>query len=1053
MGSAARREPEEQPGSVTGPTKPRNGIRARLSRLLHRHDSVSSTPGIPQSPVHGPGHSPRAAKLRTKGLRTIPTSPREVHGHFTSLHRAGDRDAGASSPPADEAHTGAAPKHMAPLAHAAAAAAMVSHQLSLLGFGSDSDRGAGEGTGGPGGATPAASGEEEAMESGGSESAGSSNSSGTRGVLSHRPKHQLHHQRRPGVPSSPVRTPSTALSTAAAAVGSSEHTAVAGPVRGQGRSYKGAHPKAGYKKPSAHRRGPQPGQPGQRVPVQGDGGCDLAVAHRQQRQHHHHQGVIHQEGSGSGSGSGEEDSLERHEWAAAGGGMQALAGPRSAGDGGSTVRGLSGLVLPRVSSTGSSVSCSTAAGLEFELDYEAGALKGPGYPGAWAQGSASGSYLADAAGQGLDPRQQAGGTALGGVEDAHSRAQGKLESAQGLGRGRRNSIRDSASSVQVHEACSRGLQWGKELSGVIAPVGFEQVAQARASCECDAATTSSSSSTATAAACDDLHTGSSREAREASATGSTTQPMLSSSASGAPPASAASAASASEAASLSSDEEAGPSRGLRDAAADPDGFHAPLSEAAQRFVREHGRPGSTWGGEDGVRRYLRRNGHEEAVALERMKATLDWRAENAMDALLWQPQPKFAQIKAAFAHGVHCRSKQGTPVWIEHIGKFRRSYSSIHKAGITDDELLQHMLFLNEHLYGVTCPGPLPGGRTIKIMDMAGAGLGDVRGAAQAFSKKLGTLQQQHYADRMQTAYVVNLPGWFGAAWKIGSALFEPAVRQRIHMVGGGKDNIRAALLEVMHEEDIPVEYGGTCTRPLHESADELALAEHVARVNAPGWDPAAAAAAAAASTAADGANAAAAAAANGGTAPSAVALPAVDAARAAAAAAPEGTQQVRGVADKAVIHADEGELEDDARGPWSHQGVCSRAAGLPGDDSRHVQQQVLASGVEGHRSGFDGVAVQPYPSPYTQGSGHDGGAGQPYPSPNAQGSGHDGVVGQPYPSPNTLGSGHDGVEGEPYTSPDTHGSAPDAQWDDACSNAGSEHSSCSYFSVEDAEW
>lgn len=43
----------------------------------------------------------------------------------------------------------------------------------------------------------------------------------------------------------------------------------------------------------------------------------------------------------------------------------------------------------------------------------------------------------------------------------------------------------------------------------------------------------------------------------------------------------------------------------------------------------------------------------------------------------------------------------------------------------------------------------------------------------------------------------------------------------------------REIMRTFMHEEDIPVAYGGTCTRDLYDSPDERKLREHVQTVNA----------------------------------------------------------------------------------------------------------------------------------------------------------------------------------------------------------------------------
>lgn len=45
----------------------------------------------------------------------------------------------------------------------------------------------------------------------------------------------------------------------------------------------------------------------------------------------------------------------------------------------------------------------------------------------------------------------------------------------------------------------------------------------------------------------------------------------------------------------------------------------------------------------------------------------------------------------------------------------------------------------------------------------------------------------------------------------------------------------RETLLTFMHEEDIPVEYGGTCTRDLYDSPDEVKMRSHVHTINVQG--------------------------------------------------------------------------------------------------------------------------------------------------------------------------------------------------------------------------
>lgn len=173
-----------------------------------------------------------------------------------------------------------------------------------------------------------------------------------------------------------------------------------------------------------------------------------------------------------------------------------------------------------------------------------------------------------------------------------------------------------------------------------------------------------------------------------------------------------------------------------------------LSPTALDAVERHAHRGAT---ADLLLRCVNRCDGDEDAAIAAMMSTLvrreqqqvacdtpqqDWRASNGIDGLLREPQPHFTTIKAAYQHGVHCRARDGiTPVVVEQVGRFRTAYSTLRKQGITDAELLRHMIFTNEYLYNVTAPGVIPHGRIIKIMDMSGASIGDIRGAAHRFSK------------------------------------------------------------------------------------------------------------------------------------------------------------------------------------------------------------------------------------------------------------------------------------------------------------------------------
>ena len=58
-------------------------------------------------------------------------------------------------------------------------------------------------------------------------------------------------------------------------------------------------------------------------------------------------------------------------------------------------------------------------------------------------------------------------------------------------------------------------------------------------------------------------------------------------------------------------------------------------------------------------------------------------------------------------------------------------------AGITEEQLFSHQLFVTDYTYLVADPRPYPGGRLIRIIDMAGMKLADAHGEHFSYACKV----------------------------------------------------------------------------------------------------------------------------------------------------------------------------------------------------------------------------------------------------------------------------------------------------------------------------
>jgi hypothetical protein len=100
--------------------------------------------------------------------------------------------------------------------------------------------------------------------------------------------------------------------------------------------------------------------------------------------------------------------------------------------------------------------------------------------------------------------------------------------------------------------------------------------------------------------------------------------------------------------------------------------------------------------------------------------------------------------------------------------------------GVTEDGALNHMVFIQEHLWNVIDPRPYPMGSQLKILDIRGISMSDIGGETFAYWKKLGQTIALYNPERLDQVFILNPPSWFQIIWKLVSPMINPKTRERV---------------------------------------------------------------------------------------------------------------------------------------------------------------------------------------------------------------------------------------------------------------------------------
>ncbi|KAI9809631.1 MAG: cytosolic factor, phosphatidylinositol/phosphatidylcholine transfer protein [Sarcosagium campestre] len=190
-----------------------------------------------------------------------------------------------------------------------------------------------------------------------------------------------------------------------------------------------------------------------------------------------------------------------------------------------------------------------------------------------------------------------------------------------------------------------------------------------------------------------------------------------------------------------------------------------------------------------------------------------WRKEFGVDDLVrnfkYEEKP---QVFAYYPQYYHKTDKAGRPVYIEQLGKI--DLAAMYKI-TTAERMLQNLVVEYEKLSDPRLPAcARKSGNLLEtccsIMDMKGVGLAKAN-SAYNYVRQATTLSQNYYPERLGKLYVINAPWGFSTVFSVVKGFLDPVTVDKIHILGS---NYQAELLAQVPKENLPTQFGGTCTCP-----------------------------------------------------------------------------------------------------------------------------------------------------------------------------------------------------------------------------------------------
>ncbi|CAG7731544.1 unnamed protein product [Allacma fusca] len=198
---------------------------------------------------------------------------------------------------------------------------------------------------------------------------------------------------------------------------------------------------------------------------------------------------------------------------------------------------------------------------------------------------------------------------------------------------------------------------------------------------------------------------------------------------------------------------------------------------------------------------------QEAEAM--IRHSMKWRDENDFKRFRDLPVSDYYLEKLPFRPSGY--DKEGALVIIIPVIKWEMSLltKSEHHAELTT--YIFHIMDKLYHYLKATSTPEKIRTKVVLIIDIEGFSLQELLSKHVIdFFVELLKLYEAHSPERMKAVYVINISSFFSVFWPVIKPFIQTRTLSKVHIVGGGPEYWKPAILTGIDPRELPSEYGGT---------------------------------------------------------------------------------------------------------------------------------------------------------------------------------------------------------------------------------------------------
>lgn len=172
---------------------------------------------------------------------------------------------------------------------------------------------------------------------------------------------------------------------------------------------------------------------------------------------------------------------------------------------------------------------------------------------------------------------------------------------------------------------------------------------------------------------------------------------------------------------------------------------------------------------------------DERRALERLSSVAAFR----LDPLRLGPTypldyQAWLLIRTSYIHKFS-KSREGVTILLDNVGSFNESFKKFRRAKITDDDIVEHAVFLMGYFLRHIDAREYPHGRIVRVFDLSGFKLKHVANVrALRLGLRITMLAERYFPERLQECLVINAhPFAIGVFNRLIRGLLHEATRKK----------------------------------------------------------------------------------------------------------------------------------------------------------------------------------------------------------------------------------------------------------------------------------